>query len=216
MKFWLLGKLSLLLIAFLYACPLRQPRSRLPNSIVITSQGLTMQLSGSCHCGGVKFKVESAQPVPFMRCYCSICRKTAGGAGYAINLGADFSTLVVTGKRYLRKYQAKIDRGDGVHTSTGQRHFCGRCGSALWLYDPTWPELVHPHASAIDTPLPLPPANVHIMLASMASWVRVEGKKGDQRFDGYPDFSLAEWHGEHAAAERGKKVVAKKIGAKKK
>jgi len=23
-----------------------------------------------------------------MRCYCSICRKTAGGGGYAINLGA--------------------------------------------------------------------------------------------------------------------------------
>jgi hypothetical protein len=71
-----------------------------------------------------------------MHCYCSICRKTAGGGGYAINLGADFSTLVVTGKRYLRKYQAKIDRGgdaDTGHTSTGQRHFCGRCGSALWF-----------------------------------------------------------------------------------
>ena len=95
-----------------------------------------MQISGSCHCGGVKFTVESAQPVPFMRCYCSICRKTAGGGGYAINLGADFSTLVVTGKRFLRKYQAKIDRG-GVETSSGQRTVATtvlcRCGSALWF-----------------------------------------------------------------------------------
>lgn len=177
-----------------------------------------MQLSGSCHCGVVKFSVESAQPVPFMRCYCSICRKTAGGGGYAINLGADFSTLVVTGKRFLRKYQAKIDRGDTVETSSGQRHFCGRCGSALWLYDPTWPELVHPHASAIDTPLPVPPANVHIMLGSMASWVHVEGKKGDVRFDEYPDFSLAEWHQKHASTSRVKKVGAvthKKAATKK-
>jgi hypothetical protein len=215
----LLRKLSSLLIAFLRACPLHQPRSRLPHRIVINPQGLTMQLSGSCHCGGVKFTVESAQPVPFMRCYCSVCRKTAGGGGYAINLGADFSTLVVTGKRFLRKYQAKIDRGDDAdtrHTSTGQRHFCGRCGSALWLYDPTWPELVHPHASAIDTPLPLPPANVHIMLGSMASWVRVEGKEGDQRFDEYPDFSLAEWHEKYASKARGKRAVAKNTGAKKK
>jgi hypothetical protein len=167
-----------------------------------------MQLEGSCHCGGVKFSVESAQPIPFMRCYCAICRKTAGGGGYAINLGADFSTLRVTGKRYLRKYQAKIDRGDGVHTSSGQRHFCGRCGSALWLYDPTWPELVHPHASAIDTPLPMPPANVHIMIGSMASWVRVEGKKGDQRFDEYPDFSLAEWHKKRGETLRNKAASA--------
>ena len=37
-----------------------------------------MHLEGSCHCGKVKFSVESAEPVPFMRCYCSICRKTAG------------------------------------------------------------------------------------------------------------------------------------------
>jgi hypothetical protein len=27
-------------------------------------------------------------PVPFLHCHCSICRKTAGGGGYAINLGA--------------------------------------------------------------------------------------------------------------------------------
>ena len=35
-----------------------------------------MKLEGSCHCGAVRFSVESHEPVPFMRCYCSICRKT--------------------------------------------------------------------------------------------------------------------------------------------
>jgi hypothetical protein len=153
-----------------------------------------MKLEGSCHCRAVRFSVESAEPVPFMRCYCSICRKTAGGGGYAINLGADFSTLRVTGRRYLRVYRAQIGEGDDRRTSTGQRHFCGRCGSALWLYDPTWPQLVHPHASAIDTPLPLPPEHLHIMLGSKAPWVEVEGRRGDRRFEGYPDCSLAEWH----------------------
>ena len=153
-----------------------------------------MHLEGSCHCGSIKFSVESAEPVPFMRCYCSICRKTAGTGGYAINLGADHSTLKVTGKRHLRIYQAKIIEGDQVRQSTGQRHFCGKCGTALWLCDPTWPDLVHPHAGAIDTPLPTPEDNVHILLDSKAPWVKVEGRKGDQRFDGYPDFSLKEWH----------------------
>jgi hypothetical protein len=46
--------------------------------------------------------------------------------------------------------------------------------------------------------LPEPPANVHILLDSKAPWVRVEGRKGDQRFDGYPDFSLKDWHRQHA------------------
>lgn len=153
-----------------------------------------MKLEGSCHCGAVRFSVESAEPVPFMRCYCSICRKTAGGGGFAINLGGDFATLKVTGRRHLRRYQARIDENGHSRTSSAQRHFCGRCGSALWLYDPTWPDLVHPHASAIDTALPAPPENVHMMLGSKAPWVAVEGRPGDPRVDAYPDFSLAEWH----------------------
>ena len=176
-----------------------------------------MQLEGSCHCGSIKFSVESAEPVPFMRCYCSICRKTAGGGGYAINLGADHRTLKVTGKRHLRIYKATIVEGDHVRHSSGQRHFCGLCGSALWLYDPSWPDLVHPHASAIDTPLPKPPASVHIMLGSKAPWVRVEGRKGDERFDAYPDFSLKEWHerqglGDGAGTDKKDKAKAEKPG----
>ncbi|MEP7057378.1 MAG: GFA family protein [Caldimonas sp.] len=110
----------------------------------------------------MKFSVRSAEPYPFMRCYCSICRKTAGSGGYAINLGADAATLkVLKGKRSLRVYRAIVRDGDGEHTSSGERHFCSRCGSALWLWDPSWPELVHPHAGAIDTPLPKPPDHVH-------------------------------------------------------
>jgi hypothetical protein len=149
-----------------------------------------MRLSGSCHCRKVKFSVESAQPVPFMRCYCSICRKTAGAGGYAINLGADTHSMNVTGKRYLGIYRARVQG----KTSEARRYFCVRCGSALWVWDPRWPELVHPHASAIDTPLPVPPENVHIMLGSKAPWVKVEGEPEDARFDDYPDQSLAEWH----------------------
>jgi hypothetical protein len=51
-----------------------------------------MLLEGSCHCGAVSFRVESETPYPYQACYCSICRKTAGGGGYAINLGADANT----------------------------------------------------------------------------------------------------------------------------
>lgn len=73
-----------------------------------------MRLGGSCHCGRVRFSVHSSHPYPFNRCYCSICRKTAGGGGYAINLGADFSTLKVEGEEHISVYQALIrDPGTG-------------------------------------------------------------------------------------------------------
>ena len=64
--------------------------------------------------------------------------------------------------------------------------------------DPTWPELVHPHASAIDTPLPKAPQSVRIMLGSCARWVEPEVRKGDRCFEGYPDMSLAQWHEQRA------------------
>lgn len=149
-----------------------------------------MHLQGSCHCRKVRFTVDAAEPVPFMRCYCSVCRKTAGAGGYAINLGAATHSMSVTGKRFLGIYRAEIDG----QLSEARRYFCSRCGSALWVWDPRWPELVHPHAGAIDTPLPTPPDNVHIMLGSKAPWVTVEGTPQDARFEAYPDQSLAQWH----------------------
>jgi hypothetical protein len=155
-----------------------------------------MHLEGSCHCRKVRFSVEAPDPVPFMRCYCSICRKTAGAGGYAINLGAVVRGMKVTGKRHLGIYRARMPGTEGTKSklSEARRYFCVKCGSALWAWDPRWPELVHPHAGAIDTPLPPPPENVHIMLGSKAAWVNVEGVAGDPRFDEYPDMSLAEWH----------------------
>lgn len=155
-----------------------------------------MQLKGSCHCACVHFTVYSAHPYPFNRCYCSICRKTAGGGGYAINLGADYTSLGIEGEEYIRVYQATvIDSETGGNTeSPGQRHFCKMCGSALWLWDPRWPELVHPFASAIDTALPVPPERTHMMLGSKPAWVEVQAGPQDHLFEGYPQETLAEWH----------------------
>ncbi|MFP8968339.1 GFA family protein [Pokkaliibacter sp. CJK22405] len=150
-----------------------------------------MHLEGSCHCKAVTFSLESPHPYPFNRCYCSICRKTAGSGGYGINLSGVYSTLRIhSGETSINTYQAKM----GDKTSTGIRHFCRECGSALWLYDPTWPELVHPHASAIDTPLPTPPEVVHLMLGSKPEWVQVDQSLVHQNFEEYPEESIADWH----------------------
>lgn len=152
-----------------------------------------MKLEGSCHCGAVRFTVEAYAPVPFLRCYCSICRKTAGGGGYAINLGAKAKTLKVKGEKNITMFHARVDG----KRSTGQRRFCSKCGSALWVYDPDWPDLVHPFAGAIDTPLPEAPSLVHMMLGSKANWVPLQAGRRDERYDEYPPLSLEEWHRKH-------------------
>ncbi len=129
-----------------------------------------MHLNASCHCGAVRFSVTAYAPVPYLRCYCSICRKTAGGGGYAINLGARADTLRVEGEDAISVFRARTDGTE----SPAERRFCARCGSALWVWDPRWPELVHPFASAVDTPLPEPPESEHMML-------ELEGELGARR-----------------------------------
>ena len=159
-----------------------------------------MLLEGSCHCGAVSFRVESETPYPYQACYCSICRKTAGGGGYAINLGADANTLEIEGKENLSVYHAKLyDRGepDDVPISEVERNFCKFCGSCLWVYDPRWPDLVHPFASAVDTPLPKPPERVHVALEFAAPWCTVPEGENERCFALWPEESISQWHLRH-------------------
>ncbi len=158
-----------------------------------------MKLEGSCHCGAVRFAVESRTPYPFMRCYCSICRKTAGGGGYAINIMGEAGTLAVEGEDNVSVYRVRLpaEAGDEQGLSPARRHFCRVCGSALWVADPGWPELVHPFASAIDAPLPQPPERVHIMLDSRAPWAEAPETDRDSHFPEYPGESIEDWHRRH-------------------
>jgi hypothetical protein len=154
-----------------------------------------MQLEGSCHCGAVHFSVTTHAPYPYMRCYCSICRKTAGGGGYAINIMGEAASLKVRGRPSVGVYQARVDGDNGrKRRSPAQRHFCVKCASALWVWDPRWPEWVYPFASAIDTPLPKPPEEVELMLNYAAPWCDVPSGPKHRHFPEYPEESIADWH----------------------
>lgn len=66
----------------------------------------------------------------------------------------------------------------------------------LWLWDRSWPELIHPFASAIDTELPVPDEMVCIMESSKPAWARwPEGNKSVHEV--YGEESLEEWHKRH-------------------
>jgi hypothetical protein len=92
---------------------------------------MPIRLEGSCRCGAISFSVDSHTPYPYQRCYCSICRKSAGGGGYAINIMGLSDTLKLKGKSALGVWNAPI----GGHKGSADRHYCKRCarrsGSAM-------------------------------------------------------------------------------------
>ena len=102
---------------------------------------MPLHLEGSCRCRAVRFSIDSHTPYPYQLCYCSICRKTAGGGGFAINIMGDAASLKISGKPALAVYHAEIEADGESKASTAQRHFCRRCGSGLWVFDPAWPDL---------------------------------------------------------------------------
>ncbi|KAK7053398.1 hypothetical protein VNI00_004024 [Paramarasmius palmivorus] len=156
---------------------------------------MPVELKGSCHCGAVRFTVESSTAVPYQVCLCSICRKV-GGPGGSINLGGHSKSLkIVQGKEHISVYKAVLDRDTpNERRASSERNFCSKCSSMLWLYDEQWPELIHPFAQAIDSPqLVNPKKMVCLKLVDKPDWVRLpEGDK--DLFDDYPAESLEGWH----------------------
>ena len=152
-------------------------------------------LKGSCRCGAVHFSAESNTPQPYQRCYCTICRKTDGGGGYTINIMALSSTLKVRGAEAIGIFHAEIEQDDGTcRTGSAERRFCTRCGTALWLFSPEYPDWIYPFASCIDSKLPTPPSKVHLLLTFKDDWVVPDVGPDDQPFEGYPEESIEGWH----------------------
>jgi len=110
-----------------------------------------MIIDGSCYCERVSFSAVSNTPYPFMRCYCSFCRKTSGSGGYGINIMAQADSLIVQGQKSL-VFHHGIQHDpvtDRLMPSEVKRFFCRQCGSPLWAADPRWPEWIYPYASVV-------------------------------------------------------------------
>ena len=75
------------------------------------------QYLGSCHCGGVRFEIDTDQPLgPYFRCNCSLCSRKSAVMG-----AAPRSALRLTaGADLLGTYR--------WNTMEAEHHFCRRCG----------------------------------------------------------------------------------------
>ena len=156
---------------------------------------MPLHLEGSCRCGAVRFACDSHTPHPYQLCYCSICRKTAGGGGFAINLMGTAKSLAVRGKKALRVYRAEIRRTTAAARSaaasaTSAANARARCGCSMRAGRTSFTRSPPPSTRE----LPKPPSRVHLMLKFKASWVEPAIGPDDRCFDEYPEQSIEDWH----------------------
>ena len=130
-----------------------------------------MSVSGSCHCGAVRFEVtEDFSAVRI--CHCTTCKKLSGGAGTTNGRARTDTIRIVAGEELIRTYQP--DEGSS-------KSFCSQCGSNL--FGGGWPEseFSSVRISAIDSPFDRKP-EAHTYVRSVAPWENFPDD-GLERFD---------------------------------
>lgn len=76
---------------------------------------LTLPLKGKCHCGKVKFEVNTIIK-DLRRCNCSICSRK----GFVMGTAYTNELTVTSGKQYLSTYK--------WNTKIAEHYFCNICG----------------------------------------------------------------------------------------
>ena len=156
-----------------------------------------MKLEGSCACGDVMFVVESQTPYPYRYCYCKRCRKTQGGIGAQVSVLAVADTLVIQGREHISVFEIKSAPEPNAPATDISLHFCKGCGSHLFMTQALWPDDVYLSASAVDTPLPIPPEIYHVNVGEAAAWINVPAGAGHIHFEELERESPIEWHRRH-------------------
>lgn len=113
-------------------------------------------LTGRCHCGGLRFRVE-APPVDSGWCHCSICRRTTG-APALVWVTVDRAATVLEGAP--RRYRS---------SATAERWFCGTCGAQL-AFAPIGAATFDLMAGLFDEPARVAPRR-HVFAADDLGWI---------------------------------------------
>lgn len=126
----------------------------------------TGEVTGSCLCGAVKFKINGTLR-KVVYCHCSQCRKSSGHFVAATACNTD--QLELTEDEGLAWYRA---------SDIATRGFCSRCGSGLF-WKPEQGEYVAVWAGTLDTPTGLT-SHAHIHVDDASDYYEIS--------DGLPQF----------------------------
>ncbi|MDQ3341395.1 MAG: GFA family protein [Myxococcota bacterium] len=97
-----------------------------------------MIYEGSCHCGAIRFRVETDQR-EVLDCNCSICAKKG------------LLHLIVPESAFTLVAGAPATYTFGTHTA--KHHFCGTCGAHPFYRPRSHPDAWDVNARCLDVPL---------------------------------------------------------------
>ena len=119
-------------------------------------------LSGSCLCGGVKYRVAGAV-LTAVNCHCSMCRKAHGAA---------FRSGVIVKVRDLSWVQGEALVVDYKSSEQIHRFFCRTCGSHMLARSDLYTTIASIAVATLDGDLPFGIAQ-HWNVASKAAWFEI-------------------------------------------
>ncbi|MGV3554860.1 MAG: GFA family protein [Croceibacterium sp.] len=126
---------------------------------------------GGCHCGAVRYSIDSELKHSSV-CHCESCRRTTGGLSTAW-LGYPREGLSVSGE------PSSYSSSEGV-----ERQFCGNCGTSLFYFNGSlMPGVVDILTVTLDDPAAFPPT-LHVQLADALPWEA--GLEALPKFDRFP------------------------------
>ena len=99
---------------------------------------MTESFTGGCHCGAVRFTVESELPIELERCNCSICTKSA----YIHLIVPKNQFTLVSGNEILKTYT--------WNSGIAQHYFCRTCGIKPFYIPRSNPDGVDVNVNCLD------------------------------------------------------------------
>jgi hypothetical protein len=114
-------------------------------------------VTGQCHCGGVKYTVSGA-PQNVRICHCRGCQQLTGSAFFARAL---FHRKAISFCGSVNSYQSSPDL---------TRQFCSACGSLLFAYRSSAPDMLAVTLGTLDNSSAYQP-ECHIWIESKVNWL---------------------------------------------
>ncbi|MGA9659269.1 MAG: GFA family protein [Asticcacaulis sp.] len=125
---------------------------------------MTLSYCGGCACGAIRFESQ-AEPVFSNHCQCRDCQRESG-TGHGSYLTFLRKDMNLSGQ--TTTWEMVADSG-GIKS----RHFCAKCGMAVYLSFADMPDFVAIRAGSLDDPAQFKPQVVTYALRAQ-DWDRVD------------------------------------------
>lgn len=137
---------------------------------------------GSCLCGGIAYEIKG-EIGDFGYCHCTSCKKASGSA-HAANAPVDRADFCLSsGVELVREFSSSPDK---------VRVFCGRCGSPLYAYRASSPEVLRIRLGTLDSQFTKQP-RAHTWVSDQAPWEPIP--KGLPEFPQWADRAVLHQRG---------------------